>query len=127
MNNYIDTTLFQSIKQLIEETRKRVVRNINAEMVLTNFEIGRRIVDEDQKGKSKADYAGQVLQQLSERLTKEFGKGYSIDNLENFRRFYMTYADRISETLSRKLETTSPLLPQGCCVLILFTFGIEKH
>ncbi len=111
MNNYIDTTLFQSIKQLIEETRKRVVRNINAEMVLTNFEIGRRIVDEDQKGKSKADYAGQVLQQLSERLTKEFGKGYSIDNLENFRRFYMTYADRISETLSRKLETTSPLLP----------------
>lgn len=84
-------------------------------MVVMYFEIGRRIVQEEQKGKSKADYAGQILKQLSERLTGEFGKGYSVDNLENCRRFYLAYEERISETASRKLgvskneETISPI------------------
>ena len=69
------------------------------------FEIGRQIVQEDQMGKIRADYAKSILGQLSKRLTEEFGRGYSVDNLENCRRFYLAYEMRISETVSRKSET----------------------
>lgn len=49
------------------------------------------IVEEEQGGKEKADYGKQILKELSNVLTKEFGKGFSIDNLENMRRFYLVY------------------------------------
>ena len=69
-------------------------------MVETYFEIGRMIVDYEQSGKQRAQYAANTLKDLSLKLTKEFGKGFSVDNLENMRKFYSTY--KISETPSRK-------------------------
>jgi len=95
-----DTDFYNKISDLLKEARKSVVRTINKTMVLTYFEIGQIIVEEEQKGKSKAEYGKKVLKGLSKRLTKEFGKGFSVDNLENMRRFYLTYS--ISETSSRK-------------------------
>ena len=71
-------------------------------MTKTYFEIGKRIVEEEQKGKSRADYGKALLKNLSIELTKEFGKGFSVDNLENMRRFYLVYSK--SETVSRKFE-----------------------
>ena len=64
--------LFQSIKLLIEEARIHVVRNVNSTMLVTNFEIGRMIVEEEQKGKHRADYAKKIIPQLSKYLTREF-------------------------------------------------------
>ena len=107
MKRTSENTLFFSIKQLIEEARKQVVRNINSTMVFTYFEIGRRIVLQDQQGRGRAEYSKQILKQLSERLTKEFGRGYSVDNLENCRRFYLAYKERISETKPRKPDTSN--------------------
>jgi predicted nuclease of restriction endonuclease-like (RecB) superfamily len=72
-------------------------------MVYTYFEIGRTIVEEEQKGKERAEYGKQILKGLSEKLTAEFGKGFSVDNLENMRRLYLSYS--ISETPSRKSTT----------------------
>lgn len=69
-------------------------------MVNTYFEIGRIIVEEEQKGKEPAEYGQKILKKLSDRLSKKFGRGFSVDNLENMRRFYLTYS--ISETVSRK-------------------------
>ncbi len=79
-------------------------------MVYTYFEIGKIIVDEEQKGKTRAEYGKKILKGLSERLSKEFGRGFSVDNLENMRRFYLTYS--ITEKASRnyiktKSETVS--------------------
>jgi predicted nuclease of restriction endonuclease-like (RecB) superfamily len=71
-------------------------------MTLTYFEIGRMIVEEEQNGKDRADYGKQILKGLSEQLTNEFGKGFSRDNLENMRRFFLTYS--ISESLTRILQ-----------------------
>lgn len=65
-------------------------------MLITYFEIGRMIVEDEQQGKQRAVYAKEVLIGLSNQLTKEFGKGYSIDNLERFRKFYQIYQFRIS-------------------------------
>lgn len=69
---------------------------------MTYFEIGRMIVEEEQEGKERADYGKQILKELSDVLTEEFGKGFSVDNLENMRRFYLVYGK--SETLSRISE-----------------------
>ncbi len=109
--------LFNDVKSLIDNARHIVIRNVNSVMLITNFEIGRMIVEDKQAGNIRADYAKKTLEKLSTLLTKEFGKGYSTDNLELMRKFYLTYkthkksiqqfganSKKISETSSRKLE-----------------------
>ncbi|SFC81774.1 Protein of unknown function [Flavobacterium phragmitis] len=71
-------------------------------MTITYFEIGRIIVEEEQNGKDRAEYGKQLLKGLSQQLTKEFGKGFSIRNLKQIRQFYMTFSK--SESLSRILQ-----------------------
>jgi len=102
--------LYNKIAELLKDSRRKVVQSVNKTMVYTYFEIGRTIVEEEQEGNVRAEYGKKVLKGISERLTKEFGKGFSVDNLENMRRLYLTYS--ISEKPSRKLsngnsETTS--------------------
>ena len=105
-----NNTLFEKISNLLNEARKATLRTINKAMVYSYYEIGRMIVEDEQEGKSRAEYGKQILTDLSNHLSKEFGKGYSVDNLENMRRFYLIYSDaqnvidsgnEISETLSR--------------------------
>jgi predicted nuclease of restriction endonuclease-like (RecB) superfamily len=91
--------LFKTIKGLIENARKAAQKSINVTMVSTYFEIGRIILEHEQKGKKRAEYAKKTLIKLSRQLTDEFGKGFSVDNLENMRKFYSVYGK--SETLSR--------------------------
>lgn len=101
--------LFLSIKEVIQQAQKHVVQNVNSTMVLTYFEIGRMIVDYEQNGKIRADYAKETLKILSDKLTYQFGKGYSIDNLERIRKFYLIYNKRISASLMRKFENNRPI------------------
>lgn len=103
--------LFTSVKQLIDEAKKQVVRNVNSVIVFTYYHVGRMIVEDEQQGTKRAAYAQQTLSNLSIVLTKEYGKGYSTDNLELMRKFYLSYS-QISESASRKSaiqksETTS--------------------
>lgn len=88
------STLFSNIRDLILHARQTVVRNVDTIQVLTNFEIGRRIVEHEQKGKHRAKYGKTVLKDLSLRLSKEFGKGFSERNLEYMRKFYLLYKNR---------------------------------
>lgn len=83
-----------------------MVRSVNTLQVMTNYHIGRNIVEYEQKGRGRAQYGQQVLKDLSQRLTAEFGRGYSVDNLENMRKFYLAYGGKSikSETLSRKSQ-----------------------
>ncbi len=97
-NTQVD--FYNRVIALLKEARKNVVQAVNKTMVYTYFEIGRIIVEEEQNGKARAAYGKQILKGLSEKLKAEFGKGFSVDNLENMRRFYLTYS--ISETPSRK-------------------------
>ncbi|MFP5043117.1 PDDEXK nuclease domain-containing protein [Parasediminibacterium sp. JCM 36343] len=104
MNKPNKNTLFQSVKSLIQAAQQQIIRNINTTMLLTYFEIGRMIVEDEQDGKERADYAIGTITQLSTELTNEFGKGYSPDNLERFRKFYLLYQNRISASVMRKFE-----------------------
>ena len=104
MSEIMKTELAERIEQLIAEAKKRTITAVNSAMVYTYYEIGRMIVDDEQQGEERAQYGKAVLKELSIRLTNKFGKGFSVDNLENMRRFYLIYSN--SETLSRNLPFT---------------------
>lgn len=76
---------------LLHSARQQMVRNVNFIMVQTYFEIGRMIIEEEQNGKERADYGKSLLKELSKVLTKEFGKGFSITNIQQMRNFYLVY------------------------------------
>lgn len=94
--------LLQSIRELIQQARQQIKRSVNSTMVQTYWQIGRLIVEDEQKGESRAEYGKQQLQQLSARLTEEFGKGFDVTNLRNMRRFYQAFS--IRETVSPELS-----------------------
>ena len=93
--------LYDRIRDILESARASVARTVNTAQVMANWLVGREIVEEEQAGKRRAGYGAQVLADLSERLGRDFGKGYSVDNLEAFRQFYLDYPRLISETKSR--------------------------
>ena len=72
---------------------------INLVQLMTFYSLGRWIVEMEQQGESRAKYGKQVIQKLSEELTQQFGKGFSGETLKNARKFYLIYANRISETV----------------------------
>ncbi|WP_316795520.1 DUF1016 N-terminal domain-containing protein [Pedobacter agri] len=93
-------TLFEKVKNIVTDTHLAVVRNINAAMVNAYFQIGMMIIEDQQNGMHRANYAKETLVKLSLALNKEFGKGYSVSNLEYMRNFYLLCQYRISQTLS---------------------------
>lgn len=87
---------------LIEYARGITAKQINIIQLMTFYSIGKWIVEEQQQGESRARYGQRVIKRLSEALTEQYGRGFSVDTLENARRFFLTYQDRISETVFRK-------------------------
>lgn len=85
--------------ELIQYARQIAAKQVNLVQLMTYYSIGRWIVEEQQQGESRAQYGKQVIKKLSETLTEQFGRGFSEDTLKNARKFYLTYRDRISETV----------------------------
>lgn len=88
--------------ELVEYARNIAARQINLVQLMTFYAIGRWIVEVEQQGESRAKYGRQIIKNLSEAMNTQFGRGFSVDTLENARKFYQTYQDRISETVFRK-------------------------
>ena len=95
---------FNGVAELLRQSRQTVVRQVNSTMVVTYYEIGRMIVEEEQKGSERAEYGKFLLDGLSEHLTLEFGKGFSLTNLKQIRTFYLQYS--IGQTVSDLSEFT---------------------
>ncbi len=100
MDNQIDQ-IFDNIKELVISSRNRVYSVVNTEMLNLYWHIGKIIMD-IQQGEKKAHYGDYVLERLSEKLTAEFGKGFSARNLRTMRKFYLVYP--IWKTVSSKLS-----------------------
>ena len=100
--NRKNKALYSQVVALLQNARLQVLRTVNSTMMHTYFEIGRIIVEEEQSGKERAQYGKQLLKGLSEQLTIEFGKGFSVENLDRMRKFYKTYS--ISSSLMKKLN-----------------------
>ena len=105
MNNKIDKIhkdVYSSIKELMDNARNSVAREVNNILIQTYWEIGRIIVEDEQGNSDRAKYGKPLVTDLSKRLTKEYGKGFSRSNLQNMRNFYLSYP--ICQTLSGKLS-----------------------
>ena len=90
----------QDIARILDQARQRAKAAVNLSMVYAYYEIGKRIVTEEQQGAQRAAYGQQVLSELSRYLTAQFGKGFSVGNLKNIRQFYLVYSeDQIGETV----------------------------
>lgn len=100
-----NSNFLETIGNILEQAKNNAKTAVNLAMVYAYYEIGKRIVEEEQNGQEKATYGKHILNDLSEYLTINFGRGYSVDNLSLMRKFYITYSkDSISETVFRKFE-----------------------
>lgn len=96
-----ETSYIFEIKQILNLARQKAYSAVNTAMVDAYWLIGRRIVLEEQHGQDRANYGAEILKMLSKELTNEFGKGFSITNLKNFRKFYLVFSDfEIGQTVS---------------------------
>ena len=105
MNNLVNNLhadVYANIKMLMENARTDVAKQVNNILVKTYWEIGRIIVEDEQGHSDRAGYGKTLLKDLSKMLTKEFGRGFSVSNLQFMRRFYQEY--EIQQTLSVKLS-----------------------
>lgn len=100
--NGIDENFYNNIRNTILKARTNIYKNINYEMVTSSWDIGKQIIEEELKGKNRADYGKQLIKLLSQRLTKEFGKWYSETNLRNMKIFYTMFQNY--QTLSDELS-----------------------
>lgn len=142
MSEIMKTDLAERIERLIAEAKKRTVAAVNTAMVYTYFEIGRMIVEDEQQGEQRAEYGATMLKNVANRLTKKFGKGFSLTNLKQMRSFFLIYSQSImekgqtvsdqfenSETLSRK--SSSPLTksqkPQTLSAELHFTLSWSHY
>lgn len=98
----ISQQLLADIRQVLEQTRSNLQRAVNAGMVHAYWQVGRLIVEHEQKGAERAEYGKQQLEQLAITLQAEFGKGFDVSNLRNMRRFYLAFP--IQDTLCPELS-----------------------
>jgi len=97
--------IHKDIVELLDTVRHAVARNVNALMTASYWEIGRRIVEAEQKGKRRAGYGEQLIERLSADLTTRFGRGFSMRNLDSMRRFFLTHPHHpIPQTVSAELD-----------------------
>lgn len=103
IKNDLEQRFIEDIKSLLAYARSGIAKQINTTMVNTYYEIGKRIVEQEQNGEATAKYGDYLLSKLSESLSTIYGKGFSKRNLELIRQFYLTYKNAksvISHSLS---------------------------
>jgi predicted nuclease of restriction endonuclease-like (RecB) superfamily len=111
------TGLLTEVRQLIQGARRSVATVVDTLQVMTNFEIGRRIVEHEQKGAKRAAYGTELLKELSARLTEEFGRGFSRSNLQAMRNFFIQWEPKVGSICQKPsgklLDTETSKSPIG--------------
>ena len=101
-------SVLSDVVELLDAARRASARVINSLMTATYWEMGRRIVQCEQAGERRAAYGEELLTRLSDDLTKRFGRGYSVDNLERARKFYLTFASARKSATPLRISTSPP-------------------
>ncbi len=101
MENSVDKNFFENVAGLLEQARQNAKAAVDLSMVYAYFETGRLIIEEEQNGGQRAAYGKYIIPELSKYLTEHIGRGFSVTNLKQMRKFYQVYAsDQIGQTLS---------------------------
>lgn len=112
-------SVFNDIKLVLEQGRRRAVAHVNHEMLVTYWNVGRIIVEHEQASPDRAEYGTATLKRLSRELTEAYGKGFSRSNLQNMRLLYLDYP--ICQTLSGKLSWSH------YCELLIISDPDKRH
>jgi len=104
MGKLIQSNIIEDLKNLINSSRVQILQSVNTIMVQTYWQIGKMIVEDEQNGELRAEYGKKQLEQISQALTQEFGKGFDVSNLRKMRQFYQTFP--IQDSVSLKLSWT---------------------
>ena len=100
----INHSFLEQVTNLLEKARRAASAAVDMTMVYAYFETGRLIFEEEQSGKTRAEYGKYVIPELSKHLSAHLGKGYSVTNLKQMRKFYITYSgDSIGQNFSDQL------------------------
>ncbi len=93
MKEIVKNNFYNSIKEVLEAARRNIYRTANFVMVQAYWNIGRLIIEEEQSGEKRAEYGKQMIKELSIKLTRDFGKGFTRTNLWYMRQFYSTFSN----------------------------------
>lgn len=111
--NADDAQFISDIKAIVYTAKQKAYQAADTYQVVSNWLVGRRIVEQEQHGQERAQYGKHIVELASETLTAEFGKGYSIVNIKSFRKFYLTFSDLlIGQTPSAQSENGQPIKGQ---------------
>ncbi|MGN1246438.1 MAG: DUF1016 N-terminal domain-containing protein [Muribaculaceae bacterium] len=99
-----DEQLFSQIKRVLDDARRKVARTVNTTIVNAYWQVGKYIVEYEQQGRGRAEYGKGVINDLSKRLTAEYGGGFSVPNIKLMRQFYLNYP--IGYSVSSQLTWT---------------------
>jgi len=102
MSDLVINDIYQNIKSILEEARNKAYKQVNFIMVEAYWQIGNKIVQEEQDGNNRAKYGKAIIKELSKNLTQDFGKGFSPRNLRSMRQFYIAFPKW--QTVSAKLS-----------------------
>ena len=106
LRNY--NNLISRIADILTQARTKVTREINQAQVLAYWEIGKEIVEFEQRGKKRAEYGEELIVRLARDMTDRFGRGFSERNLEQMRKFYLIFSQK-SQTLSAESQKSQTL------------------
>ncbi|MBQ1509864.1 MAG: hypothetical protein IIZ54_03080, partial [Selenomonadaceae bacterium] len=123
-NTEVHDRMAEQIVLLIENAKHHIIAEVNSTMTVTYYEIGRLIVEHEQKGQKRAGYGEKLIPELARRLTERFGKGFSKRNLANMRQSYLVYSP-IFQTPTGILQTVSAKFPLSWSHY-LFLMGINN-
>ena len=124
-----DMEFFKQISDFLVASRQYAKRQLDKTIVTTYYEVGRMIVEREQQGQKRAQYGAKLIKGLSEYLTEQYGRGYSVTNLKSIRKFYQVYAPSIQQTLSvesEKGQTASALSEKRQSLISVFADGEQK-
>ena len=113
MDEQIKESFYNQVLELFQTAKRKVSSAVNMTMVYSYYEAGRMIVEEEQQGKERAEYGKYILKQLSEKLTKELGRGFSYDNLKLMRKFYTVYSKDVIGEMSFPQSENLPVTREG--------------
>ncbi|MCY7410286.1 MAG: PDDEXK nuclease domain-containing protein [Chitinophagales bacterium] len=119
----IQNQLYQSIRDLLVKAKDAAAYSVNQLLVITNFQIGKLIIEYEQKGNVRAEYSDQTLIQLSKKLSAQFGNGFSVDNLERMRRFYLMYKNSATVLRNSKNNLQKTGIQKSATVLRILSWS----
>jgi len=124
-----DTEFYMKVADLLAAARKFAKKQMDSTIVATYYEVGRMIVEREQQGQKRAKYGTQLIKGLSEYLTEQYGRGFSVVNLKSIRKFYHVYSPTVNQTIPAEPQTGQSLIAQSeksNSLISVFGAGTQK-